>query len=53
MKKMKNKKSPVIEPGVEEEAPPVLKTWKNFYLLVLGNLVLWIIFFTLFTWMFR
>ena len=36
-----------------EEPPPVLKSWRNLYLLVLGNLLLWIALFTLFTWMFR
>jgi hypothetical protein len=52
-KKMRNKKNSVIEPGMEEEPPPILKSWKNFYLLVLGNLILWIILFTIFTWMFK
>ncbi len=36
-----------------EEPPPVLKSWKNLYLLVLGNLLFWIILFTFFTWLFR
>ena len=35
-----------------EEPPPVLKKWKNLYLVVIFNLVLWIILFTLFTWIF-
>lgn len=35
------------------EPPPVLKSWRNFYLLVLGNLLFWIVLFTLFTWMFK
>jgi len=37
----------------EEEPPPVLKSWRNLYLLVLGNLLFWIVLFTLFTWMFK
>ena len=43
-------------PAVEqtgEEPPPLLKTWKNLYLLVVFNLLLWIILFTLFTWIFE
>lgn len=36
-----------------EEPPPVLKSWKNIYWLVFGNLVFWIALFTLFTWMYR
>lgn len=38
---------------IAEEPPPILKSWRNLYLLVLGNLVLWIILFYLFTWIFR
>lgn len=34
------------------EAPPILKSWKNLYWVVLGNLLLWIALFTMFTWMF-
>lgn len=37
----------------KEEPPPILKTWKNFYLLVLGNLLFWIVLFTFFTWLFK
>ena len=37
----------------EEEPPPVLKSWKNLYLVVLGNLLFWIALFTIFTWMFQ
>jgi hypothetical protein len=37
----------------EEEPPPILKSWRNIYLLVLGNLLLWIALFTIFTWMFQ
>jgi hypothetical protein len=36
-----------------DEPPPLLKSWKNLYLVVLGNLLLWIALFTLFTWMFK
>ena len=36
-----------------EEAPPVLKRWKNLYLLVLANLVFWILLLTLFTLIFK
>jgi hypothetical protein len=36
-----------------EEPPPILKSWNNLYLVVLGNLLLWIALFTLFTWMFK
>jgi hypothetical protein len=39
-------------PG-DEEPPPVLKSWRNLYLLVLGNLLFWIALFTLFTWIFK
>ncbi len=35
------------------EPPPILKSWHNIYLVVLGNLLLWIALFTLFTWMFK
>jgi hypothetical protein len=38
---------------LREEPPPVLKSWKNIYLVVLGNLIFWIALFTLFTWMFK
>jgi len=37
----------------DEEPPPVLRSWKNIYLLVLGNLVFWIILFTIFTLVFQ
>jgi hypothetical protein len=37
----------------DEEPPPMLKSWKNLYLLVLGNLVFWIILFTIFTLVFQ
>jgi len=40
-------------PPGDEEPPPVLKSWRNLYLLVLGNLLFWIVLFTLFTWMFK
>jgi hypothetical protein len=46
----KEKEKPEIE---KEEPPPVLKSWRNLYLLVLGNLLFWIVLFTLFTWMFK
>ena len=36
-----------------EEAPPVLKSWKNLYLLVLANLMFWILFLTFFTLIFK
>lgn len=36
-----------------EEPPPILKSWKNIYWLVFGNLIFWIALFTLFTWMFK
>lgn len=36
-----------------EEPPPVLKTWKNLYLLVLGNLLFWILLLWLFTMVFE
>ncbi len=47
-----NRKAPKRD-ETEEEAPPILRSWKNLYLLVLGNLVFWITLFTIFTWMFR
>ena len=37
----------------DEEPPPVLRSWRNLYLLVLGNLLFWIALFTLFTWIFK
>lgn len=40
-------------PEPREEPPPILKSWRNLYLLVLGNLALWIILFYFFTWIFR
>jgi hypothetical protein len=43
----------VDENDSSEEPPPVLKSWKNVYLLVLGNLLFWVALFTLFTWMFK
>jgi hypothetical protein len=46
----KEKEKPEIE---KEERPPVLGSWRNIYLLVLGNLLFWIVLFTLFTWMFK
>jgi hypothetical protein len=48
-----------LDPGYDEASktgeapPPILKSWRNLYLLVLGNLVLWIILFYIFTWIFR
>ncbi len=45
-----------MEPGRQdylEEPPPVLKSWRNLYLLVLGSLALWILFFCIFTWVFE
>jgi hypothetical protein len=38
---------------MEEEKPPVLKSWKNLYLLVTGFLVLQILVYYLFTRLFR
>lgn len=54
MSEIRNHSQPVDEKTVQEEIepPPILKSWKNFYLLVLGNLLFWILLFTLFTWMF-
>jgi hypothetical protein len=40
-------------PPGDDEPPPVLKSWRNLYILVLGNLLFWIALFTLFTWMFK
>ncbi len=40
-------------PPGNDEPPPVLGSWRNLYLLVLGNLLFWIALFTLFTWIFR
>ena len=37
----------------EGEPPPVLKSWKNIYIVVLGNLLFWIALFTFFTWTFE
>ncbi len=33
----------------EDENPPILKTWKNVYALVIGSLVFFILFLYLFT----
>ena len=41
------------EDTLDEEGPPVLKSWKNLYVLVLANLCFWILMFTLFTFMFK
>ena len=41
------------QPGGANEPPPVLKSWKNIYWVVLGNLVFWISLFTYFTWKFQ
>jgi hypothetical protein len=50
----KDKEVKVEKPEIEEEErPPVLGSWRNLYLLVLGNLLFWIALFTLFTWMFK
>ncbi len=38
---------------VIEEPPPVLKSWKNIYIVVLLNLLFWISLFTYFTWAFK
>ncbi|HLP60651.1 MAG TPA: hypothetical protein VK186_17545 [Candidatus Deferrimicrobium sp.] len=35
------------------EPPPILKSWRNLYFVVLANLLFWIVLFTLFTWMFK
>ena len=55
---MSNETPPETEELIEEndemeEPPPVLKSWKNIYWLVFGNLIFWIALFTLFTWMFK
>jgi len=42
-----------INPSIQEEPPPVLGSWRNLYILVLGNLLFWILLFTFFTWMFQ
>jgi hypothetical protein len=36
----------------EEEQPPLLGTWKRLYAVVLGELLLCILLFRLFTWIF-
>lgn len=46
-------KPPVETDSALDEAPPVLKTWKNLYLVVLGNLVFWILLLTLFTLIYK
>jgi hypothetical protein len=38
---------------IDDEAPPVLKSWRNLYLVVLGNLLFWIALFAIFTWTFK
>lgn len=41
------------EGQLSEEPPPVLKSWKQIYAVVLGNLAFWIVIFALFTWVFQ
>lgn len=41
------------ESGGADEPPPVLKSWKNIYWVVIANLLLWIALFTYFTWTFQ
>jgi hypothetical protein len=48
-----NKKQIEQRSSDEEERPPVLKTWKNVYLLVFLNLVVLIIIFYIFTKVFE
>ena len=42
---------PVQEPG-QEDAPPLLGSWKRIYAVVLGELLLCILLFGLFSWAF-
>lgn len=44
----------MIEPGTEglEEAPPLLGSWNRVYAAVLGELLLCILLFRLFSWIF-
>lgn len=40
---------PMTEPG-KEDMPPILGSWKRLYALVLGELLLCILLFRLFSW---
>jgi len=51
MKKIEN--DSVNDEQNHEEPPPILKSWKNLYIIVLGNLLLWITLFAIFTWTFK
>jgi len=42
---------PMTDP-VKEQAPPILGSWKRIYALVLGELLLCILLFRLFSWAF-
>jgi hypothetical protein len=53
VKRQKASVAPAEHDDALEEAPPVLRTWKNLYLLVLGNLLFWILLLTLFTIIFK
>jgi hypothetical protein len=37
----------------KEESPPILKSWRNLYLIVLAHLLAWITFLALFTRIFK
>jgi len=43
----------IDENAATDEPPPVLKSWRNIYWVVLINLLLWIALFTYFTWTFQ
>lgn len=50
---MKKEKKDLKENQDVEEPPPILKNWNQLYAVVLGNLILWITLFAIFTWMFK
>ena len=43
----------IYSEDISDEPPPVLKSWKNLYWLVFGNLVLLIVIFYIFTKVFE
>ncbi|MCX6579601.1 MAG: hypothetical protein NT166_05395 [Candidatus Aminicenantes bacterium] len=42
-----------MEDTDKEEAPPILKSWRNLYLVVLAHLIAWITFLAFFTRIFK
>ncbi len=47
------RKVTTMEDTDKEESPPILKSWRNLYLVVLAHLLAWIIFLAFFTQIFK